>query len=167
MAEQDPGPSTDAPRKAKLHPGDALIGYFDMEPKYKLVGEDQVPKVYARVGVDHYRRDPGGRPVKAGTTFHHLTAFREAAERISALFTQGDRFIARGYVHPYTNRHGAQDEEFIATHIGHDALATDYAVFRDLEQQPARRKPPAIDRSPEFSSPPRGTPTREPETLSR
>lgn len=167
MAEQDPGPSTDAPRKAKLHPGEALIGYFDMEPKYKLVGENQVPKVYARVGVDHYRRDPEGRPVKAGTTFHHLTAFREAAERINALFTQNDRFIARGYVHPYTNRHGAEDEEFIATHIGHDALATDYAVFRDLEQQPAQRTPPAVERTQEFSSAPRSTQSREPETLSR
>lgn len=167
MTDENGEPEAQAERKPKLNPREALGGFIDSNPVFKHVGKEGVPKFYARVGVNHFRRSENGIPVKAGTTYHHLVAFREAAEAANDRLARGDHFIALGYVHEYQNRQGTPDEEFIAMRIGHDAVETDYAVFRDINQQPSRRKPPAVDRTQAFTPPNRATPAREPESLSR
>ncbi|WHS34385.1 hypothetical protein [Auritidibacter ignavus] len=96
-----------------------------------------------------------------------MVAFREAAEIAHEHMAPGDYFIARGYVHEYTNNHGQADEEFIAVRIGHDPMHTDYTLIRDLNQQPARRQPPAVDHSPAFSHPTRPAQVPDAASLTR
>ncbi|WP_448233120.1 single-stranded DNA-binding protein [Microbacterium lacticum] len=126
---------------AQIPPGTkALCGFLDADPFFTR-SNNGIARIYVRVGVEHFRRDSTGARMHAGTTYHHLVAFREVAERMNEIFRAGDHFIAQGYVRPYRNASGAAAQEFVASSIGHDAMHADYVVFRDVARQPAHRQP--------------------------
>lgn len=95
-------------------------------------------RFYARVGVEHYRREADNTFTKLDSTFHDLVAYGKTADRAHARFRVGDNFLASGYVTQYeVERHGdvVTREEFVARRIGHDLARTTY----DVERAPARQ----------------------------
>lgn len=90
-------------------------------------------RFYARVGQEHYRREPDGSFTELETTFHDLVAYRATAERAHDRFAKGDSFVAEGYTHPFEyecDGQTVQGEEFVAKKIGHDTARTSYDVDR-------------------------------------
>jgi single-strand DNA-binding protein len=76
------------------------------------------------------------------TTFHHLVAFKAAAEQGHERLAKGDNFIAEGYVREYNyraRRPGVEGEEFVARRIGHDLARTRYEVDRSAPSQRTER----------------------------
>lgn len=95
--------------------------------------ENGDPRLYMKVGKEHYRQEPDGSFTQLETTFHNLVAFKAAAEQGHARFAKGDKFVADGYVREYTYERDGQTvegEEFIARRLGHDIARTRYEVDR-------------------------------------
>lgn len=99
-------------------------------------------RFYARIGVEHYRKETDGGFTKLDPTFHDLVAYDTTAERAYARFRTGDSFVASGYINEYeVTRDGKQvpREEFVARRIGHDTVRTRY----DVDRSPTRQQNPA------------------------
>lgn len=152
--------------RARLRPRQAVTGSIESEPVLKY-GKTGIPRLYVRIGIDHYRPDGEDSWVKTGTTFHDMVIYRKTAERAKELFAVDDRFIAQGYVREYVDKQGNEREEFIAKKIGHDPMRTPYTVDRDAQQQePMQRQAPGLDRSQAFEHE-RPTQQREPAVMSQ
>lgn len=113
---------------------ESLTGFIANDPELTSTRNGDA-RFYARIGVEHYRKEDDGSFTKLDNTFHHLVLYRRAAEHAYERFTKGDNFIASGRVREfdYTNSHGDQvaGDEFIATKIGHDSARTHYEVQRN------------------------------------
>ncbi|PKY69916.1 single-stranded DNA-binding protein [Brevibacterium ravenspurgense] len=151
--------------RAKLRPRQALVGYIDSEPRLTY-GQSGVPRLYTRVGVEHFRRDGEDSFVKTGTTFHDMVLFRKTAEEASQKFQQDDRFVAQGYVREFTDQHGNEREEFVATKIGHDMMWTPYTVDRAPQQEAPQREAPGLNRSQAIERDDRPAQQHEPAVMS-
>ena len=114
----------------------SLHGFIATDPDLHF-SENGVARFSARVGVRQFRQNPDGSTTQLEPTFHDLVIFRKPAERAYEAFRKGDTFVATGHINenPY-ERHGRRIvcEEFVARHIGHDLVLTQYVVER---QQPA------------------------------
>ena len=124
----------------------SLHGFIATAPQLNFMGTG-VARFYARVGVEHYRKETDGSFTKLESTFHDLVAFSKTAERAYARFKVGDNFVASGYINEYElDRNGQAEarEEFVARRIGHDAARTKYEVDRTPSRQP---DPPGGDLS--------------------
>lgn len=122
----------------------SLPGFIAATPQLNFT-DNGVARFYARVGVEHYRRETDGSFTQPESTFHDLVCYRKTAERAYARFKVGDNFVASGYIHEYVlDRNGQTEarEEFVARRIGHDTARTNYDVDRTLARQP---EPPAAD----------------------
>ena len=53
-------------------------------------------RFYARVGVEHARKEPDGSFTQLDPTFHDLVLYRTSAEHAYARFRKGDSFVAAG-----------------------------------------------------------------------
>ncbi|MEV8339105.1 hypothetical protein [Leucobacter sp. NPDC077196] len=121
---------------------DAIVGFFATEPRRNAGNDadieteseaeqsdvDDIPKVFARFGVEHYSRNPDtGKIVRLEPTFHSLVAHWEAAEIIKKKFRKGDSFIAQGMV-KVSKKTGK--EYFEVKQIGHNTRRTRYEVDR-------------------------------------
>ena len=119
----------------------SLQGFIATDPDLHF-SENGVARFSARVGVRQFRQNPDGSTTQLEPTFHDLVIFRKTAERAYEAFRKGDTFVATGHINenPY-ERHGRRivREEFVARHIGHDLVLTEYVVER---KQPA---PPDSD----------------------
>ena len=166
MDEQNEPHDGQRQERAKLRPREALVGYIDSEPRLTY-SKNGIARLYARVGVDHFRRDGEDSFVKTGTTFHDMVLFRKTAEEESQKFQQDDRFIAQGYVRPFTDQNGNEREEFVATKIGHDMMWTPYTVDRAPQQETPQREAPGLDRSQGFERDDRPAQQREPAVMSQ
>lgn len=166
MAEQEQEPMNQAKSGPKLRPRQSISGYIDSEPFLKE-GESGVPRMYTRVGIEHYRRLDDKTFVKTGTTFHDMTTFRTTAEKAREKLEVGDYFVAQGYVREYTDRQGAEREEFVATKLGHDLVRTPYTVDRAPQHETAQREAPGLDRSQAFERDDRPAQQREPAVMSQ
>ncbi len=114
------------PTHASLH------GFIARSPVLSLL-PDGTARMYARVGVEHWRREPDGAFTKLETTFHDLVVFDTAAQRAYTQFWPGDVFVASGHIHTHSREHDDRSvacEEFVARHIGHDTARTHYEVDR-------------------------------------
>ncbi len=167
MDEQNEHPTPNEQNRSavRLRPREAVVGFIDSDPILKY-GQSGIPRFYACVGIDHFRRDGEDSFVKTGTTFHDLVIFRKTAERAKEIFAQGDHFIAQGYVREFTDQNGNEREEFVAKKIGHDPMWTPYTVDRTPQDEVMQRQAPGLDRSQAFEHE-RPAQQREPAVMSR
>jgi single-strand DNA-binding protein len=120
----------------------SLSGFIASPPQLNFTGKGAA-RFYARIGVEHFRKEPGGTFTRLDSTYHDLVMFGASAESAYAGFKVGDQFVTSGYIHEYKlDRNGTTEsrEEFVARRIGHDLARTKYTVDRSPSQQPA---PPA------------------------
>lgn len=122
----------------------SLAGFIATAPQLNFTGNG-VARFYARIGVEHFRKETDGTFTKMEPTFHDLVAYAKTAERAYAKFKVGDNFVSSGYIHEYElDRHGHVEarEEFVVRRIGHDLARSRYEVDRTPSRQP---EPPAAD----------------------
>lgn len=122
----------------------SLHGFIATAPQLTFTGNG-VARFYARIGVEHFRKETDGSYTRLEPTFHDLVMFKSTAERAYARFRTGDQFVASGYIHEYElEKHGQVEarEEFVGRRIGHDTARTRYEV----ERTPTRGPDPEADR---------------------
>lgn len=128
----------------------SLAGFIASTPQLTFTGRGDA-RFYAKVGVEHARREPDGTFTPLDATFHDLVLYRGSAERAYDRFHKGDRFVAHGYVHEYEMEKDHQSvscEEFVARRIGHDVAMTRYEVDRTrVEAAGVERPSPAAQTS--------------------
>jgi single-stranded DNA-binding protein len=120
----------------------SLHGFIATAPQLNFTGNGAA-RFYARVGVEHYRKETDGSFTKLDSTFHDMVAYAKTAERAYANFKVGDNFVASGYISEYeVDRNGQAEarEEFVARRIGHDLARTKY----DVDRTPSRQLDPPI-----------------------
>lgn len=111
---------------------ESLSGFIASDPQLTHTTKG-VPRFYARVGREHYHKEPDGTYTQVDTTFHNLVVFHRSAERAAEQFAKGDSFVAEGYARSIEyekDGRKVQDEEFVARKIGHDIARTRYEVNR-------------------------------------
>lgn len=130
---------------------ESISGFIATEPRLSYT-EDGTARFYARIGIEHSRREADGSFTQLDSSFHDLTIFRRAAEESIGRFRKGDKFVAAGRVHEYSyekDGQSVQAEEFIANRIGHDVARTRYEVDRtprnDVGREAAVREAPVRD----------------------
>lgn len=124
----------------------SLHGFVATAPQLNFMGNGAA-RFYARVGVEHYRKETDGSFTKLESTFHDMVAYAKTAERAYGRFRVGDNFVASGYINEYQverNGHTEAREEFVARRVGHDVARTRYDVDRSPLRQP---DPPSADLS--------------------
>lgn len=110
----------------------SLAGFIASTPQLTFTGHG-VARFYARVGVEHARKEQDGTFTPLEPSFHDLVLYRATAERAYARFRKGDSFVAHGYANEYEMDKNGQSiarEEFVARRIGHDVARTRYEVDR-------------------------------------
>ena len=124
----------------------SLHGFIATAPQLNFTGNGSA-RFYARVGVEHYRKEADGSFTKMDSTFHDMVAYAKTAERAYAKFKVGDNFVASGNISEFeVARNGQAEarEEFVARRIGHDLARTRYEVDRTPSRQ---LDPPTADLS--------------------
>ncbi|MBW1640185.1 single-stranded DNA-binding protein [Microbacterium resistens] len=127
-----------------LRTQESFSGFIASDPQLSYTARGEA-RFYARVGQEHYRKEPDGTFTELDPTFHDLVAYRATAERAHERFAKGDSFVAEGYTHPYEyERDGetVQGEEFVAKKVGHDLARTSYEVTRARSQRPVEQDAP-------------------------
>lgn len=116
----------------------SLPGFIATAPQINFTNNGGA-RFYARVGIEHFRKETDGSFTKMEPTFHDLVAYGKTAEHAYDRFKVGDNFVASGYINEYElDRHGQAEarEEFVARRIGHDLARTKYEVERAPSRQP-------------------------------
>lgn len=132
----------------------SLAGFIASDPQLTFA-ESGDARFYARIGIEHARREPDGTYTPLEPSFHDLVIFNKTAERAYHRLAKGDSFVATGYVHVFATTKDGQPvarEEFIARRIGHDTARTRYTVDRS----------PAAGRAPAAGAPVPPPPTTAP-----
>ena len=123
----------------------SINGFIASDPRLTF-NDDGEARFYARIGIQHYRREDDGSFTELEPTFHDLVQFGKGAELSAERFRKGDNFVAQGYVRDYTRDVDGQertDEQFVAKRLGHDPNLTTYTVDR---RPRAEREAPAAER---------------------
>jgi single-stranded DNA-binding protein len=116
----------------------SLQGFIATAPQLTFTGNGTA-RFYARIGVEHFRKETDASYAKLESTFHDMVMFNATAERAYARFRVGDSFVASGYIHEYELEKQGQiegREEFVARRVGHDTARTRYDVDRSPSRQP-------------------------------
>jgi len=127
-----------------LHTQESVSGFIASDPQLTYTERGDA-WFYAKIGQEHYRKEPDGSFTQTETTFHDLVAFKKTAERAHDRLAKGDKFVAEGYTREYDR--ATQDgevvkaEEFVAKKLGHDLARTSYEVDR-TRRQPATTQEP-------------------------
>ena len=132
----------------------SISGFVASDPQLSYTDRGDA-RLYMKVGIEHYRKEPDNSFTQLETTFHDLIAYRGAAEQGAERLAKGDNIIADGRVRDYSYERGGQryeGEEFIATRIGHDLARTRYEV--DRSERTSGRDATA------FAAPQQAAPTR-------
>jgi single-stranded DNA-binding protein len=126
-----------------IHTQESVSGFIASDPQLTYTEQGDA-RFYAKIGQEHYRKEPDGSFTQTETTFHDLVAFKKTAERAHARFAKGDKFVAEGYTREYdhTAPDGATEkaEEFVAKKLGHDLARTSYDVDRSRRQPVAAQE---------------------------
>lgn len=132
-----------------IRTGQSVSGFIATDPQLSY-GDQGVARLYARMGIEHYRREEDGSFTELEPSFHNLVVYRKTAERAADLFEKGDRFVADGYVREYTYEKEGQQrggEEFVAKKIGPDAARSTLAIHRTPQHEAAAQQPVSADQS--------------------
>ncbi|MFT3859976.1 single-stranded DNA-binding protein [Micropruina sp.] len=146
--------------------GIIMTGHFAGDPRLTYSEKTGTPRFYARVGVDHWRREEDGTFTKTERTFHDLVARYKAAEVAMELFKNGDDFVATGRFRKFPDpATGAEREEFQADTVAPNPVTTRISIDRG-PRSGAARETPGVNRSQAFDHPEQSTGrTREPAAL--
>jgi single-strand DNA-binding protein len=129
-----------------IHTQESVSGFIASDPQLTHTERGE-PRLYVKIGQEHYRREPDGSFTQTQTTFHDLVAFRKTAEHAHARLAKGDKFVAEGYSREYERKTAdgepVEAEEFVAKKIGHDLARTSYEVDRS-RRQPALTREAAV-----------------------
>lgn len=140
----------------------AFSGFIASDPQLSRT-ENGDARLYMKVGKEHYRQEEDGSFTQLETTFHHLVAFKAAAEQGADRLAKGDKIVAEGYVREYryqdANGQNVEGEEFIARRLGHDLARTRYEVDRSPRNSMARE-------ATAYEPPQRSTPTAQASAVS-
>ena len=119
----------------------AFSGFIASDPQLSETDSGDA-RLYMKVGKEHYRQEDDGSFTQLETTFHHLVAFKAAAEQGHLRLAKGDKIIAEGYVREYRYRDASgqaiEGEEYVARRIGHDLARTRYEVDRTARRTTER-----------------------------
>ncbi|MDC7802323.1 single-stranded DNA-binding protein [Sphingomonas sp. BLCC-B65] len=122
-----------------LHTQESVSGFIASDPQLTYTERGDA-RFYAKIGQEHYRKEPDGSFTQTETTFHDLVAFKKTAERAHDRLAKGDKFVAEGYTREYDRAtpegEVVKAEEFVAKKLGHDLARTSYEVDR-TRRQPA------------------------------
>ena len=120
---------------------DSFSGFVASEPQLTRTEQGDA-RLFMKVGKEHYRQEQDGSFTQLETTFHHLVAFKAAAEQGAERLAKGDKIVAEGYVREYryqdANGQNVEGEEFIARRLGHDLARTRYEVDRSSRRSSGR-----------------------------
>ena len=104
----------------------SLAGFIATAPDLHFTRHGAA-RFYARVGVEHYRKEVDGSVHQARPDLPRPgDVQRHRAERAYARFKKGDPFLASGYIHEYeveSQRPVESRDQFVARRIGHDSHA--------------------------------------------
>lgn len=147
--------------------GTIMVGHIAGDPRLTHSEKTGTPRFYARVGVDHWRREDDGTFTKTDRTFHDLAVRYKAAEAAMELFKKGDDFIATGRFEKFTDpTSGAEREEFRADTLTPNPVSTRLSIDREPRSGPSRDAP-GTERSQAFERPEQSAQVRESATLGR
>lgn len=121
----------------------SLSGFVASTPRLTFAPSG-VPRFYARIGVNNFRRENNGGLTPLDPSYHDLVMFGRKAERAYGMFRAGDRFVAAGYVHEFTREHEGRTErreQFVVKQMGHDAIRVRYEVHRRAPEHAAEAEP--------------------------
>lgn len=110
----------------------SINGFIASDPRITF-NDDGQARFYARIGINHFRREDDGTFTELEPTFHDLVQFGKGAELSAERFRKGDNFLAQGYVHDHTRVVDGQertDEQFVSKRLAHDPNITTYTVDR-------------------------------------
>jgi single-strand DNA-binding protein len=136
-----------------------VYGFVAGEPRLTYNAEGE-PRLYLRIGINHYKPGDGGGYIKLQPTYHDLVQFGRAAELSNERFIKGDDFVAVGYLRTYerpVDGGTEQAEQFVAYRLTHDPNTTTYEIHR--QPRSAERE---ADRGAVHSSAERSTPAPTP-----
>lgn len=122
--------------------GTIMVGHIAGDPRLTHSEKTGTPRFYARVGVDHWRREDDGTFTKTDRTFHDLAVRYKAAEAAMDLFKKGDDFIATGRFEKFTDpTTGAEREEFRADTLTPNPVSTRLSIEREPRPGPGETRP--------------------------
>jgi single-strand DNA-binding protein len=123
----------------------SLVGFIASTPELHFLADGKA-RFYARIGVEHFRKEVDGSFTKLDPSFHDMVIFEKTAETAYARLRRGDVFVASGYNHEYDGSRNGQTiirEEFVARRIGHDMQRCTYEVARRQVEAPESVPTPA------------------------
>lgn len=123
MAANDPQP---------IKTSQSINGFIASEPRLTF-NDDGQARFYARIGIQHYRREADGTFTERDPSYHDLIQFGRGAELSADRFRKGDNFLAQGYVRDYTHVVDGQEQtnqQFVTNRLAHDPNTTTYQVDR-------------------------------------
>jgi single-strand DNA-binding protein len=129
-----------------LKTSQSINGFIASDPRLTF-NDDGQARLYARIGINHYRREEDGSFTELEPSFHDLIQFGKGAELSAERFRKGDNFLAQGYVRDYTRVVDGQertDEQFVTKRLAHDPNITTYHVERRARSN--ERDAPAAER---------------------
>lgn len=124
----------------------SISGFVASDPQLSYTDRGDA-RLYMKVGIEHYRKEPDNSFTQLETTFHDLIAYRGAAEQGAERLAKGDNIIADGRVRDYSYERNGQryeGEEFIATRASDTtspAPATRWIAANALPAETPRRSP--------------------------
>jgi single-stranded DNA-binding protein len=129
-----------------LKTSQSINGFIASDPRLTF-NDDGQARLYARIGINHFRREEDGSFTELEPSFHDLIQFGKGAELSAERFRKGDNFLAQGYVRDYTRVVDGQertDEQFVTKRLAHDPNITTYHVERRARSN--ERDAPAAER---------------------
>lgn len=126
----------------------SINGFIASDPRITFNDAGQA-RFYARIGINHYRRNDDGSFTELEPTFHDLIQFGRGAELSAERFRKGDNFLAQGYVRDYNHVVDGEErteQQFVTNRLAHDPNTTTYEVQR--RPRASDRETPAAERDP-------------------
>lgn len=147
---------------------ESLSGFIKSTPRLTYT-QNGTARMFAWVGTPQSERDEQGAFHESEPVESPLIMFGASAERAARQFQKGDNFIAEGKTRPWThevNGQEVEEDQFVASRIGHDNNITDYTVERRAPERsqaidPAMREAAQVD-TPESQAVGGGAPTHAP-----
>ena len=137
---------------------EGFYGFVASAPRLTY-SDGGTPRLYFKAGQEHYQYDNGTR-TKLTTTFHDVVAFNGAAQWGADKLAKQDWFLAHGRTSPNVNPNtGVEEQQFIASRLGHDLARTTYDVDRSQRRSAGRETVErGQDRAAGFEEPERDEP---------
>lgn len=110
----------------------SISGFIASDPKITFNEQGQAC-FYARIGINHYRREQDGSWTELEPSFHDLLQFGRGAELSAQRFRKGDNLLAQGYVRNHLQTADGRErteQQFVAKRLAHDPNITTYHVER-------------------------------------